>query len=80
MSILLNQDYNKGFNDGRQAGRREGMLAAKQAVAEDFVDRLQKLRNEKGIGPKTWDKIIDCLDINKEVKEDVKTEAETVNR
>lgn len=62
MSIITNKDYNKGFNDGMKHGAKN----AKRAVAVEFVNRLEKLRNEKGIGPKTWDKIIDCLDINKE--------------
>lgn len=72
--MLLNKDYNKGLNDGLKSGHKqgyeqglaEGMIAAKRAVAEDFVNRLQVLRNTKGVGPKTWDKILDCLDITKE--------------
>lgn len=61
---MINQDWNKGFN----AGVKQGAQEAKKAVAAEFLNRLQKLRNEKGIGPKTWDKIIDCLDIMKEEK------------
>lgn len=62
MALILDPEYYKGYN----AGLREGARKAKSAVAVEFVDRLQELRNTKGIGPKTWDKIIDCLDINKE--------------
>lgn len=61
LTALLNKDYNKGFHDGTEYG----VKAAKKEVAIDFVARLQKLRNEKGIGPKTWEKILDSLDINK---------------
>ena len=64
MKGILNTDYNQGFNDGAKYGARE----AKKAVAIEFVQRLELLRNEKGIGPKTWDKILDALDISKEVK------------
>lgn len=60
MSILLDKQYNKGFNDGTQYG----MKAAKKAVAEDFLERLFVLRNTPGIGPKTWEKIIEALDLN----------------
>lgn len=59
---MINEDWNRGFNAGVQHGAKQ----AKKAVAEEFVARLVKLRNEKGIGPKTWDKIMDCLDITKE--------------
>lgn len=59
---MINEDWNKGYN----AGVKEGAKKAKKVVAIEFVNRLQELRNTKGIGPKTWDKIIDCLDINKE--------------
>jgi hypothetical protein len=83
MSVLMNKDYNRGLNDGIKSGYKkgheeglaEGMVAAKRAVAEDFVNRLQVLRNTKGIGPKTWDKILDCLDMNK--KEDDSNEEPT---
>ena len=56
---IFNKDYNKGFNDGMKHGAK----VAKKAVAEEFVNRLEQLRNEKGIGPKTWDKIMNCLDL-----------------
>lgn len=62
MSVLLNKDYNKGFNDGAKHGAKQ----AKKAVAIEFVNRLQVLRNTNGIGPKTWEKILDALDINKD--------------
>ncbi len=57
--MLLNKDYNKGFNDGVKYGARQ----AKKAVANEFVNRLQALRNKRGIGPKTWNKVLDCLDV-----------------
>jgi flagellar biosynthesis/type III secretory pathway protein FliH len=80
--MILNKDYNKGFNDGLKSGHKagleeglaEGMVAAKRAVAEDFVNRLQRLRNEKGIGPKTWEKILDCLDISKDSEQELDSE------
>lgn len=61
-NMMMNKDYNRGFHDGTKFGAR----MAKKKVAVEFVNRLQTLRNTKGIGPKTWDKIMDCLDINKE--------------
>jgi hypothetical protein len=63
VKTLLNKDYNKGFNDGT----KHGVNKARKAVGEEFIMRLQKLRNEKGIGPKTWSKIMESLDIKKEL-------------
>lgn len=54
-NMVLNMDYNKGF----QAGAK----AAKKAVANEFIVRLEQLRNEPGIGPKTWEKVLNCLDV-----------------
>jgi hypothetical protein len=62
MPMIINEEWNKGYNAGLKAGAQK----AKKTVAIEFVNRLQSLRNEKGIGPVTWDKIMDHLDINKE--------------
>lgn len=62
MSVLLNKDYNKGFNDGIKHGAK----MAKKAVAIEFLERLQALKDKKGIGPKTWDKILECLEVKDE--------------
>lgn len=59
MSILTNADYNKGFHDGT----RHGAKVAKKAVAEEFLLRLRALRKTKGIGPKTWEKVLSCLEV-----------------
>lgn len=59
-NMLTNKDYNKGFNDGV----RHGANKARETVAVEFMTRLQALRGEKGIGPKTWEKIVDALDVN----------------
>lgn len=42
------------------------MKAAKRAVAEAFIERLEGLRNVHGIGPKTWEKILETLDLREE--------------
>lgn len=66
MVAIFNKDYNKGFNDGMN----HGVKLARKAVAEEFINRLEQLRNEPGIGPKTWDKIMGCLDIREEANGD----------
>lgn len=57
--IITNQNYNKGFNDGVAHGAK----LAKKAVAEEIVCRLETLRNEKGVGPKTWERILTTLEL-----------------
>jgi hypothetical protein len=59
VNVLLDKKYNKGFNDGTKFGAK----VAKRAVADEVIVRLQELRNKKGIGPKTWGKILDSLDL-----------------
>lgn len=50
----MNPDYWRGFNDGKRAGEKE----AREKAAGVLAFYIESLREVKGIGEKTYQKIV----------------------
>lgn len=62
---LTNSPYNQGFHDGT----KHGMNLARKVLALEFLQRLKELENVKGIGPKTFERVIEMLDVSVPLEE-----------
>jgi hypothetical protein len=53
----MNPDYWRGFNDGKRAGEKE----AREKAAQLLAFYLESLKEVPGIGPKTWQRIVEHI-------------------
>lgn len=67
-SVILNPSYNQGF----VAGTAYGMKTARMQAAIEFVQNLAKLEDIPGIGPKTYEKIVEALSVSEHEGENSK--------
>lgn len=66
-NTLTDERYNKGFADGTQFGMR----TARKQIAIEFVQQLVEIEKIPGIGPKTFEKIVNALDVSQPKKENL---------
>jgi hypothetical protein len=62
---MMNPDYWRGFHDGKRAGKREteekAEREAREKAAQLLAFYLESLKEVPGIGPKTWQRIVEHI-------------------